>query len=73
MWCISQDYENLGRMGEGTYSVVAKCRHRPTGTIVAVKMFKDSDKQVSLLWTFISHHKGGRGQYIGGSQIEVHT
>ena len=27
--------------------MVAKCRHRPTGANVAVKMFKEFDKQVS--------------------------
>jgi hypothetical protein len=42
----SQAYENLGTIGEGTFGVVAKCRHRPTGAQVAVKMFKDFDKQV---------------------------
>lgn len=42
----AQEYENLGTIGEGTYGVVARCRHRPTGAIVAVKMFKDVDKQV---------------------------
>lgn len=45
----TQEYENLGTIGEGTYGVVARCRHRPTGAIVAVKMFKDADKQVGLL------------------------
>jgi cyclin-dependent kinase-like len=42
----AQEYENLGTIGEGTYGVVARCRHRPTGATVAIKMFKDSDKQV---------------------------
>lgn len=41
-----ENYENLGTIGEGTFGVVAKCRHRPTGANVAVKMFKDFDKQV---------------------------
>ena len=45
----TQEYENLGTIGEGTYGVVARCRHRPTGAIVAVKMFKDADKQVGPL------------------------
>lgn len=40
-----QNYDNLGTIGEGTFGVVAKCRHRPTGANVAVKMFKDFDKQ----------------------------
>ncbi|CAG9464648.1 unnamed protein product [Pedinophyceae sp. YPF-701] len=31
------EYEKLGRIGEGTYGVVYKARHRPTGRIVALK------------------------------------
>ncbi len=45
-----QNYDNLGTIGEGTFGVVAKCRHRPTGANVAVKMFKDFDEQVSARW-----------------------
>lgn len=43
-----QAYENLGTIGEGTFGLVAKCRHRPTGANVAVKMFKEFDKQVGF-------------------------
>ena len=39
-----QNYENLGRIGEGTYGVVLKCRHRESGQLVAIKKFKDSDE-----------------------------
>ena len=44
----AQHYEHLGCAGEGTYGVVAKCRHRATGELVAIKLFKDpdSDEQV---------------------------
>ena len=38
-----ENYDNLGRIGEGTYGVVLKCRHRETGALVAVKKFKESD------------------------------
>lgn len=38
-------YENLGRIGEGTYGVVMKCRHRKTGQLVAVKKFKEYEDQ----------------------------
>lgn len=31
------DYEKLHRIGEGTYGVVYKARHIPTGQIVALK------------------------------------
>ncbi|KAI3432767.1 hypothetical protein D9Q98_004307 [Chlorella vulgaris] len=33
-------YENLGRIGEGTFGTVIKCRHRESGDIVAIKRFK---------------------------------
>lgn len=48
MQLTPQNYENLGKIGEGTYGVVLKCRHRPTGQIVAIKKFKeaDNDEQV---------------------------
>ena len=38
-----QQYENLGCIGEGTYGVVIKCRHRETGQLVAIKQFKETD------------------------------
>lgn len=36
-------YEVVGPLGEGTYGVVSKCRHRQGGQLVAIKKFKDSD------------------------------
>ena len=41
---IMENYENLGTVGEGTYGVVMKCRHKETGLIVAIKKFKESDE-----------------------------
>ncbi|KAJ9465972.1 Cyclin-dependent kinase A-1 [Diplonema papillatum] len=43
-----ENYENLGTIGEGTYGVVMKARHKETGQIVAIKKFKESedDEQV---------------------------
>ncbi|KAK3232658.1 hypothetical protein CYMTET_57011 [Cymbomonas tetramitiformis] len=38
-----ENYENLGKIGEGTYGVVLKCRHKETGQLVAIKKFKESD------------------------------
>ena len=38
------NYENLGSIGEGTYGVVVRARHRSTGQIVAIKKFKESDE-----------------------------
>ena len=37
-------YENLGAVGEGSYGLVLKCRHRPTGQLVALKRFIDTDE-----------------------------
>ena len=43
-----QAYKNLGTIGEGTYGIVLKCRHKETGQVVAIKQFKktDEDKKV---------------------------
>jgi len=38
-----ENYESLGTIGEGTYGVVVKARHKETGQIVAIKKFKESD------------------------------
>ncbi|CAD2219011.1 Protein kinase domain/Protein tyrosine kinase, putative [Angomonas deanei] len=38
-----ENYELLERVGEGTYGVVLKCRHKKSDTIVAVKRFKQSE------------------------------
>eukprot|EP00232_Nephroselmis_pyriformis_P024027 CAMPEP_0182866016 /NCGR_PEP_ID=MMETSP0034_2-20130328/7988_1 /TAXON_ID=156128 /ORGANISM="Nephroselmis pyriformis, Strain CCMP717" /LENGTH=462 /DNA_ID=CAMNT_0024998339 /DNA_START=151 /DNA_END=1536 /DNA_ORIENTATION=+ len=40
-----ENYENLGKIGEGTYGVVLKCRHKGTGQLVAIKKFKESDEE----------------------------
>ncbi|MES1905682.1 MAG: Cyclin-dependent kinase-like 2, partial [Paramarteilia canceri] len=37
-------YENLGAVGEGSYGLVLKCRHKPTGQVVALKRFIDTDE-----------------------------
>lgn len=36
-------YEKISVIGEGTYGVVMKCRHRETGAVVAIKKFKESE------------------------------
>lgn len=40
---LEQNYQQLTKIGEGTYGVVLKCRSRSTGQLVAVKKFKDTD------------------------------
>ncbi len=38
------NYEPIATIGEGTYGVVLKARHKPTGMLVAIKKFKESDE-----------------------------
>lgn len=38
-----EKYEKLGKIGEGSYGVVFKCRHRENGQIVAIKKFVESE------------------------------
>ncbi|GAB0191192.1 cyclin-dependent kinase-like 1 [Grus japonensis] len=37
-------YEKLGKVGEGSYGVVFKCRSKDTGQIVAIKKFLESEE-----------------------------
>lgn len=36
-------YEKLGKLGEGSYGLVFKCRNRENGQIVAIKKFVESE------------------------------
>ena len=38
-----EKYESLGLVGEGSYGMVIKCRHRETGQLVAIKKFIESE------------------------------
>ena len=37
-------YEVMGPQGEGAYGVVLKCKNKESGTLVAIKKFKDLDE-----------------------------
>jgi cyclin-dependent kinase-like len=41
-------YEKLGPIGEGTYGMVMKCRHKETGQTVAIKKFKESEDDLQI-------------------------
>lgn len=41
-------YEKIAPIGEGTYGMVMKCRHRDTGQIVAIKKFKESEDDLQI-------------------------
>ena len=38
-----EKYDNLGMVGEGSYGMVMKCKHKETGQIVAIKKFLESE------------------------------
>uniref|UniRef100_A0A8I5TTQ8 Serine/threonine-protein phosphatase n=1 Tax=Pongo abelii TaxID=9601 RepID=A0A8I5TTQ8_PONAB len=38
-------YETLGKVGEGSYGTVMKCKHKNTGQIVAIKIFYERPEQ----------------------------
>ncbi|XP_073990698.1 cyclin-dependent kinase-like 4 isoform X2 [Rhodnius prolixus] len=40
---MMERYEKLGKLGEGSYGVVFKCKNRETGQLVAIKKFVESE------------------------------
>lgn len=46
-----EKYDNLGMVGEGSYGMVMKCKHKESGQVVAIKKFLESedDKMVKKI------------------------
>ncbi|XP_045650645.1 cyclin-dependent kinase-like 3 isoform X3 [Ursus americanus] len=45
-------YETLGKVGEGSYGTVMKCKHKDTGQIVAIKIFYEKpEKSINKIAT----------------------
>lgn len=43
-----EKYENIEIVGEGSYGLVMKCRHRETGQIVAIKKFLETEEDMQV-------------------------
>lgn len=43
-----EKYENIEVVGEGSYGIVMKCRHRETGQIVAIKKFWETEEDLQV-------------------------
>ena len=41
-------FEKIAPIGEGTYGVVMKCRHKDSGLLVAIKKFKESEEDAQI-------------------------
>ena len=51
LYHLMEKYENLGLVGEGSYGMVMKCRHKESNQLVAIKKFIESedDKMVKKI------------------------
>lgn len=43
-----EKYEQLGVVGEGSYGVVMKCKHKETGQLVAIKKFLETEEDATV-------------------------
>lgn len=43
-----EKYDTLAVVGEGSYGLVMKCRHRESGTIVAIKKFLETEEDATV-------------------------
>lgn len=43
-----EKYEQLSVVGEGSYGLVLKCRHRETDQVVAIKKFVETEEDATV-------------------------
>jgi cyclin-dependent kinase-like len=43
-----EKYEKLGKIGEGSYGIVFKCRNRDNGQLVAIKKFYETEDDPAI-------------------------
>jgi serine/threonine protein kinase len=43
-----EKYENIAVVGEGSYGLVMKCKHRETGQLVAIKKFIETEEDHTI-------------------------
>lgn len=43
-----EKYEQLSVVGEGSYGLVLKCRHRDTDQVVAIKKFLETEEDATV-------------------------
>jgi cyclin-dependent kinase-like len=43
-----EKYEKISMVGEGSYGLVMRCRHRETGQIVAIKKFIETEEDQTI-------------------------
>jgi cyclin-dependent kinase-like len=43
-----EKYENISVVGEGSYGLVMKCKHRETGQMVAIKKFIETEEDHTI-------------------------